>query len=108
VTHAAKYDYLELQAYRARLKNIFNVRGVVYTDADERLNRVRIAISPVLRKPRWCGSLAAPGSLARRWSSAHQSHFTRAFKRYTGLTPNAYRGSPRRGVREPNVVVISA
>ena len=46
MTHAAKYDYLELQAYRARLKNTFNVRGVVYTDADERLNRVRIAILP--------------------------------------------------------------
>jgi hypothetical protein len=46
VIHAAKYDYLELQAYRARLKNIFNVRGVVYTDTDERLNRVRIALLP--------------------------------------------------------------
>ena len=46
VTHAAKYDYVELQAYRARLRNIFRIRGVVYTDTDERLNRVRIAILP--------------------------------------------------------------
>lgn len=46
VTQAAKYDYLQLQAYRARLKNVFNVRGVVYTDTDESANRLRIAIRP--------------------------------------------------------------
>jgi methylphosphotriester-DNA--protein-cysteine methyltransferase len=60
------------------------------------LLQLRSDLLEVLRKPTWCGSLAAPGSLATRWSSAHQSHFTRAFKRYTGLTPKAYRGSPRR------------
>jgi AraC family transcriptional regulator len=35
-------------------------------------------------------------SVALAAGFAHQSHFTRVFKRYTGLTPNAYRGSPRR------------
>ena len=35
-------------------------------------------------------------SVALAAGLAYQSHFTRAFKRYTGLTPNAYRGSPRR------------
>ncbi|MBA3555919.1 MAG: hypothetical protein H0W29_14320, partial [Gemmatimonadales bacterium] len=46
VTQAAKYDYLQLQAYRARLKNIFRVKGVVYADTDESQNRLRIAIRP--------------------------------------------------------------
>ena len=46
ITQTAKYDYLQLQGYRARLRNIFRVRGVVYTDTDEARNRVRVAITP--------------------------------------------------------------
>jgi hypothetical protein len=46
VTVAAKYDYQELQAYRARLARLFRIPGVVYTDTDEARNRVGIALAP--------------------------------------------------------------
>jgi len=43
-TRTAKYDYTELQAYRARLSRFFGVRGVVFVDTDEEQNRLRIGI----------------------------------------------------------------
>jgi hypothetical protein len=46
VTRAATYDYVELQAYRARLKGLSRVRGLVYVDTDEEQNRIRIGIGP--------------------------------------------------------------
>jgi hypothetical protein len=46
VTKAATYDYVELQAYRARLKGLSKVRGLVYVDTDEERNRIRIGIQP--------------------------------------------------------------
>ncbi|HWB39997.1 MAG TPA: hypothetical protein VG500_02000 [Gemmatimonadales bacterium] len=46
VTKVAKYDYVELQAYRARLSKIFGVKGVVFVDTDEEQNRLRIGIQP--------------------------------------------------------------
>jgi hypothetical protein len=50
VTKAAKYDFTELQAYRARLTRIFGVKGVVLIDTDEEVNRLRIAITPNARE----------------------------------------------------------
>jgi len=41
-------------------------------------------------------AIATLASLALAAGFADQSHFTRAFKRHTGLTPNAYRRSTRR------------
>jgi hypothetical protein len=50
VTKAAKYDFTELQAYRARLTGVFGVKGVVLIDTDEAVNRLRIAITPNARE----------------------------------------------------------
>jgi hypothetical protein len=61
VTKAATYDYTELQAYRARLKQIFGVRGVVFTDTDEELNKVRVAIEPGAREQDVVRALAKAG-----------------------------------------------
>ncbi|HWB39856.1 MAG TPA: hypothetical protein VG500_01275, partial [Gemmatimonadales bacterium] len=61
VTRAAKYDYTELQAYRARLRSIFGVRGVVFTDTDEEQNRVRVAIEPGAREDDVVRALARAG-----------------------------------------------
>ncbi len=61
VTQAAKYDYNELQAYRGRLKKIFNVRGVVFTDTDESANRLRVAITPAAKEKDVVRALAAAG-----------------------------------------------
>ena len=61
VTQAAKYDYNELQAYRGRLKKIFNVRGVVFTDTDESTNRLRVAITPAAKEKDVVRALAAAG-----------------------------------------------
>jgi hypothetical protein len=46
VTVAAKYDYGELQNYRARLGRVLKLRGVVYIDTDEERNRIGIALEP--------------------------------------------------------------
>ena len=61
VTQAAKYDYNELQAYRGRLKKIFTVRGVVFTDTDESANRLRVAITPAAKEQDVVRALAAAG-----------------------------------------------
>ncbi len=61
VTKAAKYDYNELQAYRGRLKKIFNVRGVVFTDTDEEQNRLRVAIQPGAKETDVVRALKAAG-----------------------------------------------
>lgn len=42
----AKYDYLQLQSWKSRLRKIFKVQGVVYTDIDEEANRIRVALTP--------------------------------------------------------------
>ena len=61
VTKAAKYDFTELQAYRSRLANIFNVRGVVFTDTDEEQNRLRVAIQPSAKEADVVKALAKAG-----------------------------------------------
>lgn len=61
VTKAAKYDYTELQAYRARLSKIFSVRGVVFVDTDEEQNRLRIGIQPSANEQSVVRALAKAG-----------------------------------------------
>jgi hypothetical protein len=61
VTKAAKYDFTELQAYRARLTRIFGVKGVVLIDTDEEVNRLRIAITPNAREQDVVRELARVG-----------------------------------------------
>ncbi len=61
VTQAAKYDYTELQAYRARLSKIFSVKGVVFTDTDEAQNRLRVGIEPGANQQNVVRALARAG-----------------------------------------------
>ena len=46
VVQPAAYDFLQLRAYKDRLRSVFRVRGVVYVDIDETANRLHIAMSP--------------------------------------------------------------
>ena len=42
----AKYDFAQLQSWKASLRKIFTVKGVVYTDIDEEANRIGLALTP--------------------------------------------------------------
>jgi hypothetical protein len=42
----AKYDFAQLQSWKARLSRVFTVKGVVYTDIDEEANRIGLALTP--------------------------------------------------------------
>jgi hypothetical protein len=44
VFHDAEYDYLRLDQMRERMRGIFGVEGVVYTDIDELSNRLRVGV----------------------------------------------------------------
>jgi hypothetical protein len=43
--HHADYDFVQLAGWHARLTPVLTVPGVVFTDADETANRIRIGIS---------------------------------------------------------------
>jgi hypothetical protein len=44
-----RYDFIQLNAMHRSVSPIFGINGVVYTDADERANRVRIGVEPAAR-----------------------------------------------------------
>jgi hypothetical protein len=42
---AAQYDFIQLDAMHRRVTNVLSLQGVVYTDADEAINRVAVGVT---------------------------------------------------------------
>ena len=61
VVQPAAYDFLQLRAYKDRLRSVFGVKGVVYVDIDEAANRVHIAVTPAASRSALSKTLSSAG-----------------------------------------------